>query len=145
MGLLPFVFKSSPVLPTFPWSCADLLDLAEEVEVVLVGGGALGGDVGDFGDLEVVDDVLEVEFDRGWGVLFLDGQADVAGAQALFHEQVLDFVGVLDVEGQLAAFPFDGVQAAFEVHLGAGPLDPQCLGADGVSLPGPEQKRTGVG
>ena len=108
----------------------------EQGKVVLVGFGVDGGNIGDFGNLEVLDEVLQVELDGRRRAFGLDGQAHVRLRKVAFHEQALDAIAVADEQRQLAAFPTHVIQRAGDVHLLAKARDADGLGADGVTLAG---------
>ena len=58
----------------------------EQGKVVLVGFGVDGGNVRDFGNLEVLDELLQIGLDGRRRAFGLDGQAQVLLAQVVFHE-----------------------------------------------------------
>src|ERR1017187_1989131 len=92
---------------------AEFFDLLEEFQVLVIAFGIYFGHVGYVGDDEMLDEVVQGEVDGEMGLagtlalpgmagLFAgleDGDADVVGPEAAFHEDLLDAAVVLDEEG----------------------------------------------
>ena len=103
----------------------------EEFKVEVVTVGVDGGHVWDFGNLEVVGQLLQGEVDGRWLALVLDGELDALVHVPSFHEQLFTGHG-FNEDGQLAAVVLHVVQRTLQIHLGAVARDADGLGAQYV-------------